>query len=155
MIYAIRAVGTEYIKIGKANSVGRRLKELEVASPFELHIEAVADWPDDEERRLHIYLRPHYVRGEWFKDGETLTHVIELLRRETGLGEWQAICAERRIQAARTVSPMNAKPSEARKLKAMAKYERRLRERRQWWADRLKQGSELGKAAISKSTDRA
>ena len=38
MIYAIRAVGTDYIKFGKAISVGKRLKELECGSAHELSI---------------------------------------------------------------------------------------------------------------------
>ena len=141
MIYAIRAVGTEFVKIGKANSVGRRLRELEVASPHELHIEAVADWPDGEERRLHIYLRAHYVRGEWFRDGERLTEVIALLCREDGLSAWQAIGPQ-----VRTIR-QEEKPSLERKRKAMAKYERRRLERKQWWASKLRQGNNSSKEA--------
>ena len=38
MIYAIKAEGTVFIKFGKAASVGKRLKELETASPHELTI---------------------------------------------------------------------------------------------------------------------
>jgi hypothetical protein len=92
VIYAIRAVGTEFVKVGKANSVGKRLKELEVGSPHELHIEAVADWHDAEERRLHRYLRDCCVRGEWFKDSPRLDDVVRLMRSEDGLEAWRAIC---------------------------------------------------------------
>src|SRR5678816_3391319 len=80
MIYAIRALGTSYIKFGKAASVGKRLKELETGSPHELYIEAVADWPDEEERRIHRYLIDSYVRREWFEDGDGTNEVIGLLR---------------------------------------------------------------------------
>jgi hypothetical protein len=58
MIYAIEAVGSGFIKFGKARSVGRRLKELETACPYDLHIIAVADWPDGAETALHLHLRP-------------------------------------------------------------------------------------------------
>jgi hypothetical protein len=92
VIYAIRAVGTQYVKVGKATSVGKRLKELEVGCPHDLHIEAVADWPDEEERRLHRYLDQSYVRGEWYRDSARLEDVIGLMRNPDGLGAWKTIC---------------------------------------------------------------
>jgi hypothetical protein len=92
VIYAIRAVGTEFVKVGKAVSVGKRLKELETGCPFELHIEAVANWHDSEERRLHRYLEGCYVRGEWFRDSPRLEDVIRLMRDENGREAWQTIC---------------------------------------------------------------
>jgi hypothetical protein len=86
VIYAIRAVGTEFVKIGKAGSVGRRLKELETGCPYELHIEAVADWPDPQESAIHEYLRAHCQKFEWFRDSELTAKVIEWLQAgETGL----------------------------------------------------------------------
>lgn len=150
MIYAIRAVGTEFIKFGKTKSVGKRLTELEVACPHDLHIEAVANWPDEEERRLHIYLRDHLVRGEWFRECERTWQVIVLLRNERfGLQSWQTICEEARINKARTVNLLNATPSQERKLKAIAKYERRRLERKQWWADKLRASTDRSEAATS------
>lgn len=76
MIYAIRAVGTEFIKFGKANSVGRRLRELECACPHELTILVVADWPDGAESAIHRLLEPMAERGEWFRDGVITRDVI-------------------------------------------------------------------------------
>lgn len=124
MIYAIRAVGTEYIKIGKANSVGRRLRELETASPHELHIEAAADWPDAEERRLHIYLRVDLVRAEWFRHSDRLAKVIDLLRAETGLEDWKAICELELIRGKRDIESRSS---------ALPNLELRRRERADWW----------------------
>lgn len=92
MIYAIRALGTKFVKIGKAISVGKRLKELETGSPHELHIEAVALWPDEEERRLHRYLERCCARREWFSDSQRLSDVIKLLQDPDGLETWRAIC---------------------------------------------------------------
>jgi hypothetical protein len=42
VIYAIRAVGTEYIKFGRTESIRQRLKSLETACPHDLHVEALA-----------------------------------------------------------------------------------------------------------------
>lgn len=64
MIYAIRAVGTEYIKFGKARSVGKRLAELETGCPHDLEIIAVADWPDEQEKSVHLYLESLAHRRE-------------------------------------------------------------------------------------------
>lgn len=86
MIYAIRAVGTEFVKIGRAKSVGRRLKELDTGCPHELHIEAVADWPDEQETAIHGYLNDHCEKFEWFRDSEKTAKVIEWLQAgEEGL----------------------------------------------------------------------
>jgi hypothetical protein len=114
VIYAIRAVGTGYVKIGKANSVGKRLKELETSSPHELHIEAVANWPNEDERRLHNYLISLHVRGEWFKDGELMSEVINLFRdQENGHELWKAKCKRLEIKTAKEM-----RTQEAAKLKA-------------------------------------
>jgi hypothetical protein len=86
VIYAIRAVGTRFVKIGRAKSVGRRLKELDTGCPHELHIEAVADWPDGQESAIHAYLDAHCEKFEWFRDSEKTAKVIEWLQAgEEGL----------------------------------------------------------------------
>lgn len=90
MIYAISAVGSEFIKFGRANSVGRRLKELETACPYDLQILAVADWPDGQESAIHAYLDASYQKLEWFRDGELTRKVIAwLLDAENGLNDFQ------------------------------------------------------------------
>ena len=76
MIYAIHAVGTPFIKFGRATSVGKRLKELETGSPHDLYIVAVADWPDGAEAAVHKYLEPQAERREWFRDGERTQQLI-------------------------------------------------------------------------------
>lgn len=67
MIYAIKAVGTEYIKFGRASSVGRRLKELDTGCPHELEIVAVADWPNGAETAIHRLLESTFQKLEWFR----------------------------------------------------------------------------------------
>jgi hypothetical protein len=136
VIYAIRAVGTEYVKIGKANSVGTRLKQMETGCPFELHIEAAANWPDAEERRIHRHLEQSYVRGEWYRDGQRLEEVIKLMRAADGLEVWTAIC-----EAKGWLTPLSvAAQSRAERggqrpydLKPLSPVEQRRKERQEWW----------------------
>jgi hypothetical protein len=90
VIYAIRAVGTEFVKIGVASSVSRRLKELDTGCPHDLHIEAVADWPDSQESAIHRYLSAHCEKLEWFRDSERTSKVISWLQdRSAGLTRFQ------------------------------------------------------------------
>lgn len=62
--YAIEAVGTDRVKIGRSLQVGRRLEELQVASAHQLRL--IASREGDLEDELHKLLRPHWVGGEWF-----------------------------------------------------------------------------------------
>lgn len=90
MIYAIRAVGTKFIKFGRAASVGRRLKELDTGCPHELHIEAVADWPDGQESAIHAYLEADFEKLEWFRDGDRAAQVIAWMQAgESGLRDFR------------------------------------------------------------------
>ena len=95
MIYAIRAVGTQFVKIGRAKSVGRRLKELETGCPHELHIEAVAEWPDPQEAAIHMYLSEHCEKYEWFRDSDRTAQVIGWLNAEAhGLRQFRVAFLE-------------------------------------------------------------
>jgi hypothetical protein len=92
MIYAIRAVGTEYVKFGRTTNISRRLWVLDTGSPFELAVEAIAPWRDREERRIHDYLSEYRTKGEWFRDSEITASVIALLKdQEKGYKRWKAI----------------------------------------------------------------
>lgn len=97
MIYAIHAIGTEYIKFGKAASVGKRLRDLSICNPLELEIVAIADWPDEAERSIHKALEQHNHRGEWFKDSEDTKTVIELMTKKgRGLAKLRLMAGESR-----------------------------------------------------------
>jgi hypothetical protein len=92
MIYAVRAVGTEFIKFGRANNLARRLKELETGCPYELDVLAVADWPDGQESAIHSYLSETRVKLEWFMDSARAQEVIGFLNdKEHGLTAFQAL----------------------------------------------------------------
>jgi hypothetical protein len=99
LIYAIRAVGTEFIKFGRASNIGRRLKEMDTSCPHELEILAWADWPDSAENSVHRYLMPDGVKLEWFKDGERAKFVLECMKeRDNGLLRLQHKANQDRIK---------------------------------------------------------
>jgi hypothetical protein len=92
LIYAIRAVGTDFIKFGKANDPVQRLAGLQTSNPFELKLVACAEWPDKEESYIHMYLDDFRHRGEWFVCDKATDKIVGLLRDgEAGLREWQRI----------------------------------------------------------------
>jgi hypothetical protein len=97
MIYAIEAVGSGFIKFGRAKSVGKRLKELETACPYELNILAVVDWPDSAESAVHCYLAPESQRAEWFRDSPIVREMLTWMADgPKGLERLQAAVANRR-----------------------------------------------------------
>jgi hypothetical protein len=78
VIYAIRAVGTEYIKFGVAIDVKERLRVLQTGCPFPLELVATCEGDQKTETWIHWRLfqaRAHHM-GEWFKDGEEAKRVI-------------------------------------------------------------------------------
>ena len=87
VIYVIKALGTDFVKVGvtRGEAIGRRLSTLQIGCPFELSIVALADWPDQVERQLHIYLEPLRERGEWFREGERVSHIMHLMGEPDGL----------------------------------------------------------------------
>ena len=94
MIYAIRAVGTPFVKLGVSVGIGhkmQRIATLQTGCPFELVLIAQADWPNIEERRIHSRLKRLglHARGEWFKDEGETNVIIDLLRDgRIGLDAW-------------------------------------------------------------------
>lgn len=90
MIYAIRCSATGHIKFGKARNAWRRLNTLQIGNPGPLCLIAVADWPDSEEFKIHAYLEPEWIRGEWFSRNEHAERIISYLRDgQQGLDDWR------------------------------------------------------------------
>ena len=86
MIYAIRAKGTEFVKIGYsrgfAGGVERRLKLLQTGCPHELEVLAVCNGDVHTERHIHNMLLKAGIhhRGEWFKSCPRLDDVVRWIR---------------------------------------------------------------------------
>ncbi len=91
MIYMIRAIGTGYVKIGKASGadIEPRLIQLQVGCPFELRVIARVDCPDYMEGELHRHLYRDAIRGEWFKLGDRTRRVLTIMQNGR-LEGWQA-----------------------------------------------------------------
>ena len=96
MIYAIEAVGSEFIKFGVSGfqSPGHRLGQLQTGCPYELVVRATASWPDREEFRIHRYLQELHVRGEWFRFGPRTYAVLEAMDGRNINGWFQLLDAE-------------------------------------------------------------
>jgi hypothetical protein len=142
VIYAIRAVGTEYIKFGyTAPELLRvRLGTLQIGCPFEL--EMVAYGPGDlaEEQRVHVHLTAagRHFRGEWFISSPETQEIVDRLKaykkpddpipqmrqgRGARLGRVLEYAAGVKIEALPTKRDLSP-------------IEKRRAERRSWWASR-------------------
>jgi hypothetical protein len=66
-IYLLKT-GT-YYKIGISQNVGRRIKQIKNASPYETEIVTSAKVENAEllEKQLHARYAEYYIRGEWFE----------------------------------------------------------------------------------------
>ena len=86
MIYAIRAVGTDYIKFGYTDkaSAHSRLRELQTGCPFDLSIEASCRGGRALETWVHTRLRKAGLerRNEWFIYGQQAKELVDLMNQD-------------------------------------------------------------------------
>ncbi len=76
-VYFVRAA--DRVKIGKANNVERRLRELQTSAPHALELLAVAQGGLAEEAAYHYRFKADRLHGEWFTFSAALVaHVVEL-----------------------------------------------------------------------------
>lgn len=66
-VYLVQAGGDGPVKIGWTKAVGRRLGELQAASPVELELRGVLDAPPELEAALHRAFARLRLHGEWFQ----------------------------------------------------------------------------------------
>ena len=90
MIYVIRAIGSQYIKIGKAKNPLGRMKTLQTGTPYKLVLASCADWPDSSEKRLHRVLVDLYVIGEWYLLTDKTQSLIDHMQSGLDLRSWLA-----------------------------------------------------------------
>ena len=85
MIYLIACTAKsrpDRYKIGTAESPKRRLRELQGASPYRLHIVCVGPGGREYEQRLHVKYNGRRRQGEWFKfTKEELPEVIRTIKK--------------------------------------------------------------------------
>ena len=80
-IYFIMAVGTNMIKIGKADNVKKRIKNMQTGNHNKLILLASYKAPHDEEGYLHHKLRKYRSRGEWFHLSDTIIDLLGSIKR--------------------------------------------------------------------------
>lgn len=67
-LYIIGDTEGRFVKIGIAKEPGARLASLQTGCPHKLIILALFNIPDAKvEKRLHAYLSPYRLHGEWFE----------------------------------------------------------------------------------------
>jgi hypothetical protein len=83
MIYAIRALGTNYIKFGYTNNVAKRLSTMQTGCPVDLMLLASCSGDRKTEAWLHLRLlrAKAFQRGEWFNDCEEARQIIEEMKQ--------------------------------------------------------------------------
>ena len=85
--YAIKAVGTDLVKIGAARDFKARMWKMQPFCPVELRM--VASSESDIEKRLHVLLKPHRAHGEWFHANEKVMSVIADLMTPANLSVFE------------------------------------------------------------------
>jgi hypothetical protein len=82
-VYFLKA--GNYIKIGKANNVQKRLRMLQIGNHN--HLEVLLEIPmnDDEsahklEKKFHTWFYLYRTRGEWFRYARVIQSVIEEIK---------------------------------------------------------------------------
>ena len=105
MIYAIQAVGTDFVKYGFAKNVATRMYHHQTSCPLELVILATADWHNRAENRIHNLLRYQCVRGEWFIHKGLSIQIVDMMLRDAVEAE---LFAMRITQSDRTRARLSA-----------------------------------------------
>jgi hypothetical protein len=81
-VYFIQAEGGGPIKIGRAANARARLKALQTGSGAPLILLATQPGGAEQERALHILLKKHRLRGEWFAPHADVLKVVEAATAE-------------------------------------------------------------------------
>lgn len=84
MIYAIRAVGTEFVKFGRTDGLSpkKRLDTMQTGCPYPLELLAVCEGDKATEAFIHMMLRKAGAlhRGEWFKWGVDAEAIVGMMK---------------------------------------------------------------------------
>lgn len=78
-VYFIGSPSHEFIKIGRAQDVRKRLSGIAVSSPHELNVLASFFTFSQVEKMLHIMFIEQHERGEWFRENDELLKLIDRL----------------------------------------------------------------------------
>lgn len=85
------ALDDHFVKIGQANTVRTRLKELQTGNPFELKLIAAFKGHGAWESELHRAFAAYHVRGEWFLMNARIKRLIECIDNDDQRGALEVI----------------------------------------------------------------
>jgi hypothetical protein len=160
VIYAIRAVGTEYVKFGKAAgaNVQERLRAMQIGCPLKLEFVAVGEGGYKEERQIHLMLKAadkHHA-GEWFVMSQEVEQAIQWIKNRSkpfpelpplkpGAKRHRlARMTEHALDLTRALEKSGYKPREQDPIK------RRQQERMEWWKTKKPRTSRQSASPISR-----
>lgn len=81
-VYAIRAHGLPFVKIGVSRDILKRLNELKTGCPTRAYVYSyLPDGTQKDERALHVKLQHWRVGGEWFHwNGSVRSELVRFVR---------------------------------------------------------------------------
>lgn len=80
-VYVIGEAGGKYVKIGKSNNPGQRLKALQTSHPNKLYLYAFCpETPELNEKLLHSKFIKIRGNGEWFEHTSELRQVTQQIK---------------------------------------------------------------------------
>lgn len=80
MVYVYFIKSGDFIKIGKSTDPNERLKHLQIGNPEKLKL--IATSAVVPEKSFHDMLSEHRVTGEWFKNNEEVSEVMEMYKSD-------------------------------------------------------------------------
>lgn len=84
-IYFVRVTEhTKPIKIGRADSLSQRLSNLQAGMPWEIEMLLAVVDHGGYEKALHRHFEHLWMRGEWFRAGDSILDLIADLRGNAG-----------------------------------------------------------------------
>ena len=79
-LYAICDIAGEYVKVGKAKSINKRLAQLQTANPSRLIVVGLRKVYVSEalvyEATIHRRLKQYHVLGEWFRYTDAVYQIL-------------------------------------------------------------------------------
>ncbi len=155
-IYFIRSGETDWVKIGRAVDVKKRMGFLQVGNPDELSLLAMIDGGGKEERALHFLLRGVRRRGEWFQSNHLVRLLLGLVDKGFDFAEIEAALTAYR-DAIKDLGTVKLRKGTIRKYRQGLVDPQNGRHMKRFLATRLpamRQGLAEGRDALERSRNR-
>lgn len=70
----------EFVKIGIAGAIETRLSNCQVNNPHPIELLALMRGEAEDEKSIHALFSPYHHRGEWFRNEDKVTALIERIK---------------------------------------------------------------------------